>query len=520
MEAGRAPSTIGASDSGSGIRYGTPAGRWVLLATVLGSAVVMLDATVVNVALPTIGTDLGADVSGLQWTLNGYLLTLAALILLGGALGDRYGRRRVFIVGVAWFAAASLLCGLAPSIPALVTARALQGVGGALLTPGSLAILQASFMPNDRARAIGAWSGLGGIAAAIGPLVGGVLVHVASWRSIFLLNLPLASVVIAVAVRHVPETIDPTAAGRKLDLAGSVLTAVGLVGITYALIEAPSRGVASPLIITSGIVGLAGLAGFVVVEERSRHPMLPLDIFASRQFTAANLVTFAVYGPLGAMFFLLVVHLQQVVGYSPVQAGLATLPITVLMLVLSARAGQVAQRIGPRVPMTVGPLLLAAGLVAMSQINADSTYVTGIFPAVGLFGLGLVATVAPLTATVLAAADVRHSGIASGVNNAVARAAGLLTVAVLPVMAGLTGDAYREPSVFAAGFTRAMLIAAAGAACGGLLAWLTIRNDLPAPPLVTREPAHVPRQEHHCAVAGPPLHPAPSRRAHITDRGT
>ncbi|MGH8933489.1 MAG: DHA2 family efflux MFS transporter permease subunit [Egibacteraceae bacterium] len=488
----------------SGVRYGTPAGRWVLFATVLGSGVAALDATVVNVALPQIGAELGANVSGLQWTLNGYLLTLAALILLGGSLGDRYGRRRVFVIGVIWFAVASALCGAAVNVPMLVAARALQGIGGALLTPGSLAILQASFVPEDRSRAIGAWSGLGGVAAAVGPLLGGVLVDAASWRWVFLLNLPLAALVVAVASRHVPETTDPTAEGRHMDIAGSVLAAVGLAGVTYALIEAPERGATSPLILAAAVAGLASLAGFVMVERRSSHPMLPLDIFASRQFTAANLVTFAVYGAMSGTFFLLVVHLQQVVGFTPLQAGAATLPITMLMLVLSARAGQVAQRIGPRVPMTVGPLLLATGLLMMARVGPGSGYVSDILPAVLLFGSGLVVTVAPLTAAVLAAADARHAGIASGVNNAVARAAGLLAVAIIPVLAGLTGDAYEEPAVFAAGFIRATLISAVLAAVGGVLAWLTISNDLAAPA--------APKPEHHCAIAGPPLRPSPTHR--------
>ncbi len=483
----------------AGVRYGTPVGRWVLLATVLGSGVAALDATVVNVALPQIGAELGANVSGLQWTLNGYLLTLAALILLGGSLGDRYGRRRVFVIGVIWFAVASLLCGAAVNVPMLVAARALQGVGGALLTPGSLAILQASFVPEDRSRAIGAWSGLGGVAAAVGPLLGGVLVDAASWRWVFLLNLPLAAWVVAVASRHVPETTDPTAEGRHMDIAGSVLAAVGLGGVTYALIEAPERGATSPLILAAAVAGLASLAGFVVVERRGSHPMLPLDIFTSRQFTAANLVTFAVYGALSGTFFLLVVHLQQVVGFTPLQAGAATLPITALMLALSARAGQLAQRIGPRVPMAAGPLVLAAGLLMMGRIGPGSEYVSDILPAVLLFGSGLVITVAPLTAAVLAAADARHAGIASGVNNAVARAAGLLAVAIIPVLAGLTGDAYEEPAVFAAGFSQATLISAVLAAAGGVLAWLTISNDLAAPT--------APEPEHHCAIAGPPLRP-------------
>ena len=317
-----------------GLRYASAAGRWTLLATVLGSSVVMLDGTVVNVALAAIGRDLGAAIDGLQWTVSGYLLTLASLILLGGALGDRFGRRRVFVIGVVWFAASSLLCGLAPNLNLLIVARVLQGIGGAMLTPGSLAILQASFAPEDRAVAIGAWSGLGGIASAMGPFLGGYLIQAASWRLIFLLNLPLAAAVVFVAVRHVPETTDPDSAGN-IDVLGAVLAVLGLGGTTFALIEGPAIGFTSPLFLTAALVGVVGLVVFVFVEARSRQPMLPLNLFASRQFTGANLVTLAVYGALGAVFFLMILQLQQVVGYSPLQSGIASLPITALLLVIS-----------------------------------------------------------------------------------------------------------------------------------------------------------------------------------------
>jgi EmrB/QacA subfamily drug resistance transporter len=493
---------VRASTTGAeAVTWGTPAARWILLATVLGSGMAFLDATVVNIALPTIGTELDANVAGLQWILNGYTLTLASLILLGGSLGDRFGRRRVFLVGVVWFAAASVLCGLSPSAGALVAARALQGVGGALLTPGSLAILQASFAPDDRARAVGAWSGLSGVAAAIGPFVGGWLVEVGSWRLIFLMNVPLAVGVVAVALRHVPETRDP-ASGRGIDVAGGVLTIVGLAGVTWALIESGERG-ASGAALAAGAAGLAALAGFVTVQRRGRHPMLPLDLFRSRQFTAANLVTFAVYASLGITFFLLVVNLQQVLGYSPMQAGLATLPITVLMLALSARAGLLAARIGPRLPMTAGPLGMAVGLTLLSRVQAGATYVDTVLPGVVVFGLGLTLTVAPLTATVLAAAAARHAGVASGVNNAISRGAGLVAIAVIPGAAGLTGDAYRDPVAFADGFRSAMLISAGLAAAGGGLAWWLIRNQVAG--RADACPAAKLDRRHHCAVDGAPL---------------
>jgi EmrB/QacA subfamily drug resistance transporter len=469
-----------------------------VLATSLGSGLAFLDATVVNVALPAIGLDLDADVAGMQWTVNGYTLTLASLILIGGSLGDRFGRRRIFIVGVVWFALASLLCGLAPTAGALVAARVLQGIGGALLTPGSLAILQASFAPDDRGRAVGAWSGLSGVAAAVGPFVGGWLIDVASWRLVFLINIPLAVAVVAVVLKHVPETRDP-ASVPGIDVPGAILTVLGLAGVTWSLIDAGERGV-SGFALAVGSAGLAALGAFVVLERHSRHPMLPLDIFRSRQFTAANIVTFVVYSSVGITFFLLVVHLQQVMGYSPMQAGLATLPVTVLMLALSARAGLLADRIGPRLPMTAGPLAMAAGLVVLSGAQAGTTYAGLVLPGVLVFGLGLTLTVAPLTATVLAAADPRHAGIASGVNNAISRGAGLIAVAVIPGLAGLTGDAYRDPALFASGFRIAMLISAATAAAGGGVAWLLIRND----PTAGRRLSPAVRT-HHCAIDAAPL---------------
>lgn len=469
---------------------GTARGRWVLLAAVLGSGIALLDATVVNIALPTLGRELDADLADLQWTVNAYVLSLAALILLGGSLGDRFGRRRVFVIGTVWFGVASLLCGLAPDVEALIAARALQGVGAALLTPGSLSLLQASFVPGDRARAVGAWSGLGGIAAAVGPFVGGLLVEV-SWRLVFLINLPLCVVVVVVALRHVPESADPDASPR-VDVAGAVLGALGLAGVTYALVAAGERG-ASTGVLASGLAGVAGLVGFGLVERRSAHPMLPLGIFASRQFSAANAVTFAVYAALGGVFFLLVVHLQVVAGYSPLAAGTSLLPVTVLMLVLSARAGALAARTGPRLPMTVGPLLCAAGVLLMRRIDPGADYVVDVLPGVVVFGLGLSATVAPLTVTVLAAASERHAGLASGVNNAVARTAGLLAVAVLPLAAGLGGT--DDPVGFGRGFDRALLLSAGLLVVGAAVSAVAISDA------GVRRP---PVRERHCAVDAPP----------------
>ncbi|MDT7544980.1 MAG: hypothetical protein QOE99_1090 [Actinomycetota bacterium] len=461
-------------DARDHVRLEEPAGRWVLLATVMGSGIAMLDATVVNIALPALGKDLNAGFAGLQWTLNGYTLTLASLILLGGSLGDRFGRRRVFMVGTAWFAIASLLCAIAPNIGFLVAARALQGVGGALLTPGSLAIISSSFVREDRPRAIGAWSGLAGIAGAVGPFLGGYLVQGPGWRWIFLINLPLAAVVLTISQRHVPESLDPDAS-HHLDLLGAGLGAVGLGGVTYALIGAGTGW--SGIVIVFGVLGLLALVGFVLNERRSTHPMLPLGIFASRQFSAANAVTFAVYAALSAIFFLLVVELQVVAGMSPLLAGTALLPVTVLMLLLSSRGGQLGQRIGPRLPMTIGPLLASAGVLLTLRIGPHASYLIDVLPGVVLLGLGLCLTVAPLTTTVLAAVDSRHAGVASGVNNAVARAAGLLAVAVLPVAAGISNDDYRHPDAFDHGFQIAIVLCAGLLAAGGLIAAFTIRDD-------------------------------------------
>ncbi|MFL6128030.1 MAG: MFS transporter [Mycobacteriales bacterium] len=489
------------------VRLSEPAGRWVLLATVLGSGLAMLDATVVNVALPRIGEALDTDLAGLQWTLNGYTLTLAAFILLGGSLADRLGRRRMFVLGTAWFAVASALCGLAPNIDVLVAARALQGVGGALLTPGSLAIIMASFVPADRGRAIGAWSGLGGIAAAAGPFLGGWLIQATSWRLVFLINLPLAVVVVLVAARHVPESIDPSAGGR-LDIAGAALGALGLAGITYASIAAGAHGL-DPAVVGSGLAGLLALAAFVAHQRRTDHPLVPPGLFASRQFTVTNIVTFAIYAAFGAVFFLLVLHLQVVAGFSPLKAGASLLPVTLLMLVLSPRAGALAARIGPRLPMTVGPLVAAVGLLLTLRIGRDADYLTDVLPAVVVFGLGLALLVAPLTAAVLAAAPEEHAGAASGVNNAVARTAGLLAVAVLPPLAGLTGEVYRDPVAFADGYRTATLLAAGLLVVGGLLSAALVSND------VGRVDAGAgPDQDHcfSCPVDGPRLETVRSAR--------
>jgi EmrB/QacA subfamily drug resistance transporter len=480
----------------------------VLAVAVLGSGMAFLDGTVVNVALPTIGRDLNASTSALQWILNGYTLSLAALILLGGSLGDRHGRRRIFVLGVFIFTGASLLCAVSPTVEILIGARVVQGIGGALLTPGSLAMIESSFRASDRPRAIGAWSGLTGVASAVGPLLGGYLVQAFSWRAVFLINLPIGALVVAFS-HHVPESRDPSAHGR-LDIPGAVYGALGLAGVTYALIEGSGNGLSASIVVT-GAVGLLGLVAFVVTEMRSPNPMMPLGMFSSRQFTAANIVTFVVYAAIGAFFFLLIAFLQISLGYSPIAAGAATLPVTLLMLGLSARSGALAQRIGPRIPLTIGPLGIALGLLLLTQINPGDSYVAGVLPGVVIFGLGLTLVATPVTATVLAAADQRHAGIASGINNAVSRVANLLAVAALPLVADLGGERFYQPAAMTHGFHVAMAVAAGLSAIGGIIAWFTISDDaLRDEPKRRGQPPVKASTEYSCALAGPPVHPGTS----------
>ncbi len=508
---------VGNEGGGLGsVRLASAAGRWVLAVAVLGEAMVLLEATVVNVALPAIGRDLGAGVAGLQWTLNGYVLTLAALILPAGSLSDLYGRRRMFTLGVAAFVAASALCAAAPTIQLLVAARFVQGVGGALLTPGSLAIIDAVFHPDDRTRAIGAWAGLTAVAAAVGPPVGGYLTGALSWRAVFLINLPVGAFVIAAGVTRVPESRDPTRA-RGLDLPGAALATLAIAGLCFALIQA--SGGLTPVVITAVAVSLTAAGAFAVVERRSSHPMLPPELFRSRQFASATALALVTYAALGGVIFLFVAFLQISLGYTALQAGAATLPVTILLLIGSGPSGAIAQRIGPRIPLTAGAALTGAGLLLMARIHPGDSYFAAVLPSLAVFGAGLAALITPITATVLASVDARHSGIASAVNNALSRLGQMIAVAALPLAAGLSGTDFEDPAKLAAGFPVAMTIAAGTSFAAALLAWTTIRDDALSPPAADTTPAAKqlpPSLQRHCAVAGTPLatFPHPPPRSH------
>jgi EmrB/QacA subfamily drug resistance transporter len=402
--------------------------RLVLVAAILGTTVVTVDATVVNVALPAIEADLGGGLAGQQWTSNAYLVTLGSLLLIGGSLGDVFGERRVFALGVGGFGVTSVLCAVAPTIELLVVARALQGVSGALLTPAALAVIVAVFPPDERGRAVGAWTAWGGIGTVLGPLIGGQLVDSASWRWIFAINVPIVLVTMILTLRVVPAGRE-RAAGGRVDAVGAGLCAVGLAAMTFGLIEQPLRGWGDPAVYLPLVLGALVFAAFLVWETRTDHPMLPLALFRRRNFAIGNVETFSMYGGLGLLFFFLVLFLQQVAGYSALAAGTATLPVTIVMFLLSMRFGALADRHGPRLFMGVGPLVAAAGLALFLRLDADVDYAADLLPGLLVFAVGLSMTVAPLTATVLADADERNAGVASGVNNAIARVAALVAIA-------------------------------------------------------------------------------------------
>jgi EmrB/QacA subfamily drug resistance transporter len=450
--------------------------RLTLIAAILGSGVATLDGTIVNVALPAIEQDLGGGLTAQQWVVNAYLLALGSLILIGGSLGDIYGERLVFTVGVAGFGVFSLACALAPTIGLLIAARALQGVAAALLTPSSLAIIIGAFSTRERGPAIGTWTAWSGIAAVIGPLAGGVVVDQVSWRWVFALNVPLVAATIVLVHAAVPRT--PKVAGRRVDLIGAALCAGGLGGIVFALIEQPRLGWTSPAIFLPLVGGALALVAFLAYERRAAQPMLTLSLFERRNFSVGNVETFAMYAGLAILFFYLVIFLQQVAGYSALEAGLATLPTTLIMFALSSRFGALADRYGPRLFMGAGPLVAAAGILLLLRTGLDTSYLAEVFPAILVFSLGLTMTVAPLTAAVLADADESDAGIASAVNNAVARVAGLVGVPIAGVVAAgiLVGDTFVADGASVDAFHRVVVICAALVATGGVVGALGIVN--------------------------------------------
>jgi EmrB/QacA subfamily drug resistance transporter len=458
------------------LKYRSTPGRLALVASILGSGMAFLDATAVNVALPAIESDLHTGFAGLQWILNGYLLALAGLVLPGGSIADRFGRRRIFLVGVVWFALASVLCGIAPSAGVLIGARVLQGVGAALLVPASLAMVQGAFEPADRGQAIGAWSGFSGLTTILGPLLGGWFADTISWRLVFLINPLLALVTIAIALKWVPESRHERA--RHLDLAGAIAVTAGLGGIVFALIEGPELGWLHPAVLGSAAGGVAAIVVFIIIERHVRDPTLPLEFFQRRRFTGVTAATVPIYFALGGVMFLLTLQLQRVAHYSAFAAGAALSPVTLMLLVLSPPAGRLASRRGPRLPMTLGPFLAAAGIALMSRVDANATYAGDVLPAILVFGLGLGLTVAPLTAAAMAALDDEHAGLASGVSNAVTRMAQLLAISMLPLAAGLSGIHQIGGEAFSEGFQRSTWIGAALMAAGGLISFVTMRGGL------------------------------------------
>ena len=446
-------------------------GAWVLAATILGSSLAFIDGTVVSVAIPAIAREFGADGADVQWVVESYALFLSALLLVGGSLGDHFGRRRVYAIGVVVFSLASIACGLARSVPWLVAARAVQGVGGALLVPGSLALISASFDPSRRGRAIGTWSGFSGVTAAIGPLLGGWVVN-HTWRWAFFLNIPISAIVLLL-LRRVPESRNPNA--QRLDLTGATLVTVGLAGLVFGLIESSRRGWGAPEVLSGLVLGTAALGAFLVVEARSPFPMVPLRLFRSSTFAGTNVLTFFLYGALTCVFFFLPLDLIQVQGYTPLAAGAAMLPFIAVLSLLSRWSGGLVARLGPRRPLIVGPLIAAIGFVLLARPGLGGSYWTSFFPGVLVLGLGMAVSIAPLTTAVMNAVEQGEAGIASGVNNAVSRTAGLLAIALLGILlAGVFGRELEgrlsalplEPSIRAEVLAARTKLAAAGTPSG------------------------------------------------------
>ena len=450
--------------------------RWILVGTILGSGAVFAEGSVTIVALPAIARDFHLGVAGLQWVVNAYLLTLSALILLGGALGDRYERRRVFTLGLAAFAIASIACALAPNLPLLVIARVLQGAAGAVVVPNSLALLEEAFSGEARGTAVGHWAAWSAVSAAFGPLVGGLLVDAASWRWVFVCIAPLAAAAV-LAVGWIGDTRTSSARSARVDYAGAALVTLGLAGIVGGLMVGSDTGFTQPGVFLALIGGIALLVAFVFVERRLKSPLLPTDVFHVRVFTGVNAVTLLVYAALNGLFFLLMLQLQAAMGYSALRAGASLLPINVLMLVLSPLAGRFAARVGPRWPMVIGSLIAAGGMLLFTRVTPGASYATSVLPAAIVFGIGLACLVAPLTSVALGALGEERAGLASGVNNAVARFAGALAVAAIPLAAGLGGVRELDAATLSSGFGRAMLICAALCAAGSALASVTVSDQ-------------------------------------------
>jgi EmrB/QacA subfamily drug resistance transporter len=450
--------------------------RLTLLAAIVGSGVAMIDGSIVNVALPAIEEDLGGGLSAQQWVSNAYLLTLGSLILVGGSAGDIYGERRVFAIGLTAFGTVSIACALAPTIEVLIGARAVQGAAAALMVPSSLAIIVAAFEPRERGAAIGAWTAWGGITAIVGPLAGGVIVDQASWRWIFALNVPLVLATLALVLAAVPRTARATR--RRVDFLGAALCAVGLAGVVFALIEQPHYGWSSPVIVVALMGGVVAFVSFLAYERRAAAPMLELELFSRRNFAVGNAETFAMYAGLAILFFFLTIFLQQVAGYSALESGLTILPVTLVMFALSRRFGGLADRIGPRLFMSVGPLIASVGILLLLRTGLDTDYLTDLLPALLVFALGLSLTVAPLVATVLADAGESDAGIASAINNAIARVAGLVGVSVVGVVLAstLVGDTFAENTESVRAFHQAVLICAMLVAAGGFVGAIGITN--------------------------------------------
>ena len=450
--------------------------RLTLVAAIVGSALVSVDSSIVNVALPAIEHDLGGGLAAQQWVSNAYLLSLASLILVGGSVGDIYGERRVFTIGVAAFGVVSLVCALAPGIGVLIAARALQGAAAALITPSSLAIIVAAFTERERGAAIGSWTAWGGIASVVGPLAGGLIVDQLSWRWIFALNIPLAAATLLLVRAAVPASAPVSK--RRIDVIGACLGAAALAGVVFALIEQPHYGWASAAIVVPLVGGLVCAVAFVGYERRASEPMLELELFSHRNFAVGNLETLSMYAGLGIFFFYLTIYVQQVAGYTALQAGLATLPVTLVMFALSRRFGALADRFGPRLFMGAGPVVAAIGLLLLLGLGEHVSYLTDLLPGLLLFSLGLAVTVAPLTATVLADADQADAGIASAVNNAVARIASLIGVSAVGIVVArtLVGDTFAHNQESVRAFHDTIAICAALLAAGGLAGAIGIVN--------------------------------------------